>query len=208
MPGLTIGDEIPDLEVETTHGKFKLHDFIGNQWTILFSHPGDFTPVCTTELGQMAAYSGEFEKRGAKLLGLSCDDVQCHNEWIKDIEAYTMKKDPNGFPTPSRALHIVGTDKKVKLSFLYPATTGRNMDEIVRVLDSLQKAAKNKVATPVNWKQGDPVVISPSVTNDEAKKMFLRVLKPRIFHQRRNIFVSLMYEEEIGRTTFAFVILG
>ncbi|KAI3946343.1 hypothetical protein MKW98_010467 [Papaver atlanticum] len=198
MPGLTIGDEIPNLEVETTHGKFKLHDFVGNQWTILFSHPGDFTPVCTTELGQMAAYSGEFEKRGAILLGLSCDDIQSHNEWIKDIEAYTpgckvnypiiadpnrdiMKllnmvdpdeKGSNGFPVPSRALHIVGTDKKVKLSFLYPATTGRNMDEIVRVLDSLQKAANNKVATPANWKVGDPVVISPSVTNDEAKKMF------------------------------------
>ncbi|KAI3834938.1 hypothetical protein MKX03_009366 [Papaver bracteatum] len=179
MPGLTIGDEIPNLEVKTTHGKFKLHDFVGNQWTILFSHPGDFTPVCTTELGQMAAYSGEFEKRGAKLLGLSCDDVQSHNEWIKDIEAYTQlnmvdpdEKDSNGFPVPSRALHIVGTDKKVKLSFLYPATTGRNMDEIVRVLDSLQKAANNKVATPANWKVGDPVVISPSVTNDDAKKMF------------------------------------
>ncbi|OVA05704.1 Alkyl hydroperoxide reductase subunit C/ Thiol specific antioxidant [Macleaya cordata] len=198
MPGLTIGDTIPNLEVETTHGKFKLHDFIGSNWAIIFSHPGDFTPVCTTELGKMAAYADEFEKRGVKLLGLSCDDIQSHKEWIKDIEAYTPgckvdypiiadpkreiikqlnmvdpdEKDPNGNNMPCRALHIVGPDKKVKLSFLYPATTGRNMDEIVRVLESLQKAAKNKVATPVNWKPGEPVVISPSVSNDEAKKMF------------------------------------
>ncbi|XP_008781199.1 1-Cys peroxiredoxin [Phoenix dactylifera] len=198
MPGLTIGDTIPDLEVETTRGKIRIHDYVGDSWAIIFSHPGDFTPVCTTELGKMAAYAEEFEKRGVKLLGLSCDDVKCHMEWIKDIEAYTPgcrvtypivadperelikqlnmvdpdEKDSSGNQLPSRALHMVGPDKKVKLSFLYPASTGRNMDEVVRVLESLQKAAKHKVATPANWKPGEPVVISPSVSNEEAKEMF------------------------------------
>ncbi|KAG5040736.1 hypothetical protein JHK85_013212 [Glycine max] len=149
MPGITIGDTIPDLQVETNQGKINLHQFCADGWTILFSHPGDFTPVCTTELGKMAQYAKEFYQRGVKLLGLSCDDVQSHNEWIKDIEAYT-----------------------IKLSFLYPATTGRNMDEVLRVIESLQKASKFKVATPANWKPGDPVVISPGVTNEQAKEMF------------------------------------
>ncbi|KAK0606796.1 hypothetical protein LWI29_004503 [Acer saccharum] len=198
MPGLTIGDTIPNLEVDTNQGRIKLHDFIGDSWTIIFSHPGDFTPVCTTELGKMAAYASKFAERGVKLLGLSCDDVNSHNQWIKDIEAYTPgckvtypiiadpnreiikqlnmvdpdEKDPSGKQVPSRALHIVGPDKKVKLSFLYPASTGRNMDEVVRAVDSLQMASKHKVATPANWKQGDPVVISPSVSKDQAKEMF------------------------------------
>ncbi|KAL5781902.1 hypothetical protein ACOSP7_006931 [Xanthoceras sorbifolium] len=198
MPGLTIGDTIPNLEVDTNQGRIKLYDYIGDSWTIIFSHPGDFTPVCTTELGIMAAYASKFAERGVKLLGLSCDDVKSHNEWIKDIEAYTPgskvtypiiadpnreiikqlnmvdpdEKDSSGNQLPSRALHIVGPDKKVKLSFLYPASTGRNMDEVVRALDSLLKASKHKVATPANWKQGDPVVISPSVSNDQAKEMF------------------------------------
>ncbi|KAH7573327.1 hypothetical protein JRO89_XS03G0118300 [Xanthoceras sorbifolium] len=198
MPGLTIGDTIPNLEVDTNQGRIKLYDYISDIWTIIFSHPGDFTPVCTTELGIMAAYASKFAERGVKLLGLSCDDVKSHNEWIKDIEAYTPgskvtypiiadpnreiikqlnmvdpdEKDSSGNQLPSRALHIVGPDKKVKLSFLYPASTGRNMDEVVRALDSLLKASKHKVATPANWKQGDPVVISPSVSNDQAKEMF------------------------------------
>ncbi|KNA20981.1 hypothetical protein SOVF_047190, partial [Spinacia oleracea] len=193
---ITIGDKVPNLEVETTKGKFKLHDYFADTWTILFSHPGDFTPVCTTELGMMAAYADNFTQKGAKLLGLSCDDISSHNEWIKDVEAYSGghkvtypiiadpkreiikqlnmvdpdEKSSNGQPLPSRALHIVGPDKM--LSFLYPATTGRNMDEVVRVLESLQKAAKHKVATPVNWKPGQKVVISPSVNNDQAKEMF------------------------------------
>ncbi|EEF43161.1 1-Cys peroxiredoxin [Ricinus communis] len=197
MPGLTLGDTIPNLEVETTHGIIKLHDYI-DTWTILFSHPGDFTPVCTTELGKMAAYAQEFANKGVKLLGLSCDDVLSHVEWIKDIEAYTPgskvtypiiadpsrqlihqlnmvdadEKDDSGKNVPSRALHIVGPDKKIKLSFLYPASTGRNMDEVMRVVESLQRAAKHKIATPADWKPGDPVVISPSVSTDEAKKMF------------------------------------
>ncbi|CAN1806262.1 1-Cys peroxiredoxin [Linum perenne] len=191
MPGLTIGDTVPNLEVESTHGVIKLHDFVSNSWTILFSHPGDFTPVCTTELGKMAAHAPEFEKRGVKLLGLSCDDVLSHVEWIKDVEAFTPgskvtypiisdpkrevikqlnmvdpdEKDPS-------ALHIVGPDKKVKLSFLYPASTGRNMDEVMRVVESLQRAAKHKIATPADWKPGEAVVISPSVSNEEADKMF------------------------------------
>uniref|UniRef100_A0A7N0UBK0 Peroxiredoxin n=1 Tax=Kalanchoe fedtschenkoi TaxID=63787 RepID=A0A7N0UBK0_KALFE len=198
MPGLTIGDTVPNLEAESTRGKIKLHEFVGDGWTILFSHPADFTPVCTTELGKMAAYAEEFKKRGVKLVGLSCDDVASHLEWLKDIEAYTPgckveypiladpkrelikelnmvdpdEKDPEGNPIPSRALHIIGPDKKIKLSFLYPASTGRNMDEVLRAVDSLQKAARHKVATPANWKAGDPVAISPSVSDEEAKKMF------------------------------------
>ncbi|CAL9782527.1 unnamed protein product [Musa acuminata subsp. burmannicoides] len=198
MPGLTIGDTVPDLELETTQGKIRIHDYVGDGYCIVFSHPADFTPVCTTELGMMAKYAPEFEKRGVKLLGLSCDDVESHKEWIKDVEAYTPgslvtypiaadpkrevikqlnmvdpdEEDASGNQLPSRALHVVGPDKKVKLSMLYPASTGRNMDEVLRVVDSLQKAAKHKVATPVNWKPGDPVVISPSVSNEEAKQMF------------------------------------
>ncbi|CAL0329820.1 unnamed protein product [Lupinus luteus] len=197
MPGLTIGDTIPNLEVESTNGKINLHHFCTDSWTILFSHPGDFTPVCTTELGEMAKYCSEFYQRGVKLLGLSCDNLESHNEWIKDIEAYTPdakvnypiisdpnreiikqlnmvdpdEKDSTG-NLPSRALHIVGPDKKIKLSFLYPSTTGRNMDEVLRVIESLQKTSKFKVATPANWKPGKKVVISPDVTNEQAKEMF------------------------------------
>ncbi|KAK9079969.1 hypothetical protein SSX86_001644 [Deinandra increscens subsp. villosa] len=198
MPGLTIGDTLPNLHVDTTHGKINLHDYVANSFTIIFSHPGDFTPVCTTELAAMAAYADKFAERGVKLLGLSCDDVRSHKEWIKDIEAYSKgkkvtypiaadpnreiikqlnmvdpdEKDSSGQPAPSRALHIVGPDKKIKLSFLYPASTGRNMDEVVRALDSLLKAAKHKIATPANWKEGEAVVIAPSVSDDEATKMF------------------------------------
>ncbi|XP_047946193.1 1-Cys peroxiredoxin PER1 [Salvia hispanica] len=198
MPGLTIGDTLPNLQVETTHGPIKLHDYVGNSFTIIFSHPGDFTPVCTTELGAMAAYSNKFSELGVKLLGLSADDVESHNAWIKDIEAYCNgckvtypiaadpdrriikelnmvdpdEKDSSGNQVPSRALHIVGPDKRIKLSFLYPASTGRNMEEVVRVVESLQRAAKHKIATPANWKKGEAVVISPSVSNEEANKMF------------------------------------
>ncbi|WOL00268.1 1-Cys peroxiredoxin [Canna indica] len=198
MPGLTIGDTIPNLELETTHGKIRIHDYVDGGYCIIFSHPADFTPVCTTELGMMAKYAPEFEKRGVKLLGLSCDDVESHKEWIKDVEAYTPgsrvtypiaadpkrevikqlnmvdpdEKDSGGNQLPSRALHIVGPDKKVKLSFLYPASTGRNMDEVLRVVESLQRAAKHNVATPVNWKPGEKVVVPPSVSTEEAKKKF------------------------------------
>ncbi|KAM7260277.1 hypothetical protein ACFE04_016018 [Oxalis oulophora] len=197
MPGLTLGDLVPNLEVDTTHGKMKLHNYFNHSWTILFSHPGDFTPVCTTELAKMAAYDDEFAKKGAKLLGLSCDDLLSHVEWSKDVEAYAdghkvkypiisdpnrqvMKqlnmvdpdaKDSNG-NLPSRALHVVGPDNTIKLSFLYPSSTGRNLDEVLRALESLQLASKYKIATPVNWKPGEPVVISSSVSNEEANKMF------------------------------------
>ncbi|XP_042416023.1 1-Cys peroxiredoxin PER1-like [Zingiber officinale] len=198
MPGLTIGDTIPDLELETTHGKIKIHDYVGDSFCIIFSHPADFTPVCTTELGGMAKCMPEFQKSGVKLLGVSCDDVESHKEWIKDVESFTPgshvrypiaadpkreaikqlnmvdpdEKDAEGKPLPSRALHIVGPDRKVKASMLYPASTGRSMEEVVRVVQSLQLAAKYMVATPVNWKPGDPVVISPGVSDEEAKRMF------------------------------------
>ncbi|KAL6292892.1 hypothetical protein ACE6H2_001034 [Prunus campanulata] len=204
MPGLTIGDTLPNIEAESTHGKIKLYDYIGDSWAIVFSHPGDFTPVCTTELGKKAEYPMQFQERGVKLVGLSCDDVQSHLEYIEDIEALSTcrrkvefpiladptreiikqlnmvdpdMKDSSGYRVPSRALHIVGPDKKVKLSFLYPATTGRNMDEVLRVLESMQTASKKKIATPANWKPGEPVVISPSVSHEEAKKMFPRGLQ-------------------------------
>ncbi|CAN0855148.1 1-Cys peroxiredoxin [Linum grandiflorum] len=192
MPGLTIGDTLPNLEVESTHGVIKLHDFVTNSWTILFSHPGDFTPVCTTELGKMAAYAPEFEKKGVKLLGLSCDDVLSHVEWIKDVEAFTpgskvtypIISDPKrevikqlnmvdpDEKDPSGNLMNLWDDAQIKLSFLYPASTGRNMEEVMRVVESLQRASKHKIATPADWKPGDAVVISPSVSNEEADKMF------------------------------------
>ncbi|KAE8720510.1 1-Cys peroxiredoxin PER1 [Hibiscus syriacus] len=177
MPGLTIGDTVPDLEVETTHGKFKLHDYFNNGWTIIFSHPSDFTPVCTTELGKMAAYLPEFENEGLSFLPGCKVTYPIVADPSRDIIKQLNMVDPNerdsyGNQLPSRAMHIVGSDNKIKLSFLYPATTGRNMDEVLRAVDSLLKASKYKVATPANWKQGDPVVISPNVSNEEAKQMF------------------------------------
>ncbi|BAF22322.1 1-Cys peroxiredoxin B [Oryza sativa Japonica Group] len=198
MPGLTLGDVVPDLELDTTHGKIRLHDFVGDAYVIIFSHPADFTPVCTTELSEMAGYAGEFDKRGVKLLGFSCDDVESHKDWIKDIEAYKPgrrvgfpivadpdreairqlnmidadEKDTAGGELPNRALHIVGPDKKVKLSFLFPACTGRNMAEVLRATDALLTAARHRVATPVNWKPGERVVIPPGVSDEEAKARF------------------------------------
>ncbi|XP_066398145.1 1-Cys peroxiredoxin PER1 [Miscanthus floridulus] len=206
MPGLTIGDTVPNLELDSTHGKIRIHDYVGDGYAIIFSHPADFTPVCTTEMAAMAGYAKEFEKRGVKLLGISCDDVESHREWTKDIEAYgggkhkvtypiladpgrdairqlnmvdpdekdAKGKDAKGVSLPSRALHVVGPDKAVKLSFLYPATTGRNMDEVLRAVDSLLTAAKHggKVATPANWKPGECAVIAPGVSDEEARKMF------------------------------------
>ncbi|CAN0855146.1 1-Cys peroxiredoxin [Linum grandiflorum] len=192
MPGLTIGDTLPNLEVESTHGVIKLHDFVTNSWTILFSHPGDFTPVCTTELGKMAAYAPEFEKKGVKLLGLSCDDVLSHVEWINfpnlqpgSKVTYPIISDPKREVSNKlviiNLMHAVWLifnlmnlwdDAQIKLSFLYPASTGRNMEEVMRVVESLQRASKHKIATPADWKPGDAVVISPSVSNEEADKMF------------------------------------
>jgi alkyl hydroperoxide reductase subunit AhpC len=199
---LKLGDTAPDFEADSTEGKIKFHDWIGDDWAVLFSHPKDFTPVCTTELGYMANAKPEFDKRGVKLIGLSVDPTGKHEEWAKDIEE-TQGTAPNypiigdsdfnvaklygmlpaeveGDPkarTPAdnqtvRNVFVIGPDKKVKLVLVYPMTTGRNFDEVLRVIDSLQLTANHKVATPVNWKQGDDVIIAGSVSNDEAKEIF------------------------------------
>ena len=199
---LQIGDTAPDFEAETTEGKIKFHDWIGDSWAVLFSHPKDFTPVCTTELGYMASIKPEFDKRNTKIIGLSVDPSDKHAEWAKDIEetqgtapnypivadhdyevskAYGMlAADTSGDPadrTPAdnqtvRNVFVVGPDKKIKLILVYPMTTGRNFDEVIRVIDSLQRTSKHKVATPVNWKPGEDVIIAGSVDNDQAKEIF------------------------------------
>ena len=199
---LRINDIAPDFTAQTTHGTIKFHDWIGDRWAILFSHPKDFTPVCTTELGYMARIEPEFTKRNTKLIGLSVDPVENHEKWAADIEEtqgakvkYPMIGDtdlavaklynmlPAEEPGTSdgrtaatnatvRAVFIIGPDKRIKLMLTYPMTTGRNFDEILRVLDSMQMTAKHKVATPVNWKQGDDVIIAGSVSDEDAKKLF------------------------------------
>src|SRR5881227_1600748 len=199
---LSLNDTAPDFEAETTEGKIRFHDWIGDKWVVLFSHPKDFTPVCTTELGYMAKIKSEFDKRGVKIIGISVDPIDSHAKWANDIKEtqgyapnYPMIGDPDlkisklygMLPasagtssegrTPSdnqtvRNVFIIGPDKKVKLIIAYPMTTGRNFDEVLRVLDSLQLTAKHKVATPVNWNKGEDVVISGSVNNDQAKEMF------------------------------------
>ena len=197
-----IGEVAPDFEAETTEGRIRFHEWIGDSWAVLFSHPKDFTPVCTTELGYMAKLKPEFDKRNVKVIGLSVDPVDSHSRWAKDIKE-TQGYAPN-YPmigdtdlkvsklfgmlpatlegscegrTPAdnqtvRNVFLIGPDKKIKLIFVYPMTTGRNFDEILRVIDSLQLTAKHKVATPVNWKQGDDVIIAGSVSDDEAKKTY------------------------------------
>ena len=198
---LRINDTAPDFEAETTKGKIRFHDWIGNQWAILFSHPKDFTPVCTTELGYMAKIEPEFTKRNAKLIGLSADPVDRHQAWSKDIEEtqgatvkYPMIADSdlkvaklyNMLPadevasdgrTPAnnatvRSVFVIGPDKKIKLMLTYPMTTGRNFDVIIRVLDSIQLTAKHQVATPAQWKQGEDVIIAGSVSDEDAKKKY------------------------------------
>jgi alkyl hydroperoxide reductase subunit AhpC len=199
---LSIGDVAPDFEAETTQGRIRLHDWIGNSWCVLFSHPKDFTPVCTTELGYMAKLKPEFEKRNTKIIGLSVDSVQDHARWANDIKetqgylpGYPMIGDPDlkiaklygmlpasasgdaAKRTPAdnmtvRNVFVIGPDKKVKLIIVYPMTTGRNFDEVLRVIDSLQLTAKHRVATPVNWKQGEDVIIAGSVSDDDAKKTY------------------------------------
>ncbi len=199
---LQIGETAPDFEAETTEGKIRFHDWIGDSWAVLFSHPRDFTPVCTTELGYMAKIKPEFDRRGVKIIGLSVDPIDNHTKWAADIEdtqgaapnypiigdadfsvskAYGMlPADVEGNPTERtpamnqtvRNVFVVGPDKKVKLILVYPMTTGRNFDEVLRVIDSLQLTAKHKVATPVNWKQGDNVIIAGSVSDDEAKETY------------------------------------
>jgi thioredoxin-dependent peroxiredoxin len=199
---LSIGDEAPDFEAETTEGRIRFHEWIGDSWAVLFSHPKDFTPVCTTELGYMAKIKPEFDRRNVKIIGLSVDSTGDHESWSKDIEE-TQGLAPNypiigdadfqvsklygmlpaatsGDPkerTPAdnqtvRNVFVVGPDKKVKLVLVYPMTTGRNFDEVLRVIDSLQLTATHKVSTPVNWRQGEDVIIAGSVSNDEAKELF------------------------------------
>ena len=197
---LRIGDEAPDFTAETTAGKIRFHDWIGDGWAILFSHPKDFTPVCTTELGYMARLKPEFERRNCKILGLSIDPVADHDRWVKDIEEtqgaavnYPMIGDPDltvaklydmihpnasGGPRtaadnqPIRSVFVIGPDRKIKATLTYPMSTGRNFDEVLRLLDSIQLTAKHKVATPVNWKQGEDVIILASVPEAEAKERF------------------------------------
>jgi alkyl hydroperoxide reductase subunit AhpC len=199
---LQIGDTAPDFEADTTEGRISFHEWIGDSWAVLFSHPKDFTPVCTTELGYMASIKPEFDKRNVKIIGLSVDSTGDHEAWARDIEE-TQGTAPNypiigdsdfhvsilygmlsaeteGDPktrTPAdnqtvRNVFVIGPDKKVKLVLVYPMTTGRNFDEVLRVIDSLQLTARHKVATPVNWKHGEDVIIAGSVSDDEAKETF------------------------------------
>lgn len=195
MPNL--GDVMPNFEVDTTAGRIKFHDWLGGSWAILFSHPADYTPVCTTELSMAQKMAPEFEKRGVKMIALSVDTVSEHNGWIGDIKNYTSgnfcypiisdpnrdiavqlgmidpdEKDKAGMPVTARAVFIIGPDKKMKLSLLYPATTGRNFDEIIRVIDSLQLTAVKKVATPVNWKPGDEAMVIPPVKDEDLATIF------------------------------------
>jgi thioredoxin-dependent peroxiredoxin len=199
---LQLGDTAPDFEAETTEGKIGFHDWIGDSWAVLFSHPRDFTPVCTTELGYMAKIKPDFDSRNVKVIGLSVDNLDNHEAWAKDIEEtqgtapnfpiigdsdFNVSKlygmlpaDVEGDPTERtpaqnqtvRNVFVIGPDKKVKLILVYPMTTGRNFDEVLRVIDSLQLTAKHKVSTPVNWKQGEDVIIAGSVSDDEARELF------------------------------------
>jgi alkyl hydroperoxide reductase subunit AhpC len=198
---LALGETAPDFQAETTEGPISFHDWIGDSWAVLFSHPKDFTPVCTTELGYMASIKPEFDKRNTKIIGLSADPLDRHGDWAKDIEEtqgtapnypiiadpelkvskeYGMlpaDAEPNDARTPAqnqtvRNVFVIGPDKKIKLILVYPMTTGRNFDEVLRVIDSLQLTAKHKVATPAQWQQGDNVIIAGSVSNDEAKETF------------------------------------
>ncbi len=199
---LQLGDTAPDFEAQTTEGPIRFHDWIGDSWAVLFSHPRDFTPVCTTELGYMAKIKPEFDKRGVKVIGLSVDPIDNHEKWAADIaetqgtapnypiigdadfnvsKAYGMLAgDVSGDPTSRtpadnqtvRNVFVIGPDKKIKLILVYPMTTGRNFDEVLRVIDSLQLTANHRVATPAQWQQGDDVIIAGSVSDDEAKTIY------------------------------------
>jgi alkyl hydroperoxide reductase subunit AhpC len=199
---LQIGSTVPDFEAESTEGRLRFHDWIGDSWAVLFSHPKDFTPVCTTELGYMAKIKPEFDRRGVKIIGLSVDPLDRHVGWAKDIEEtqgyapnypiiadsdFNVSKLYNMLPaeiegdpvarTPAdnqtvRNVFVIGPDKKIKLILVYPMTTGRNFDEVIRVIDSLQLTANHKVSTPVNWKQGEDVIIAGSVSDDQAREIF------------------------------------
>jgi alkyl hydroperoxide reductase subunit AhpC len=206
---LQLGDTAPDFQAQTTEGPISFHDWIGDSWAVLFSHPKDFTPICTTELGYMASIKPEFDRRGVKVIGLSVDSLDRHADWAADIEE-TQGHAPNypiisdddfnvsklygmlpantaGDSAPRSAadnqtvrnVFVIGPDKKVKLILIYPMTTGRNFDEVLRVIDSLQLTAKHRVATPAQWQSGDDVVIAGSVSNDEAKEIFGQWDEPR-----------------------------
>ncbi|MFV9482846.1 peroxiredoxin [Christiangramia sp. ASW11-125] len=193
MSDLKLGDIAPDFTADTSEGKISFHEFLGDSWGILFSHPADYTPVCTTELGAAANYAEEFKKRDVKVLALSVDGVKSHKDWIKDInetqnttvnfpiiadedkkvsDLYGMIHPKADSTLTVRSVFVIAPDKSIKMTLTYPASTGRNFEELLRVIDSLQLTAYNKVATPANWKHGDDVVISPSVSNEEADKMF------------------------------------
>ncbi len=202
MSALLLGDEAPDFEVETTDGTIRFHEAIDGHWAVLFSHPKDFTPVCTTELGMTAKLKDEFESRGVKVFGVSVDPIDDHHAWIGDIKDtqgvalnFPLIADPNrevaskyGMIHPNandtltvRSLFVIGPDKKIKLKIEYPASTGRNFDEVIRVIDSLQLTANHKVATPANWKSGEDVIIVPAVSDEEAREKFpegWKTLKP------------------------------
>ena len=193
MSNIRLGDTAPNFDAETTEGKINFYDYLGESWGVLFSHPSDYTPVCTTELGTVANYKPEFDKRNTKVIALSIDDLESHKGWVKDIEEtqevklnypIIADKDKNvsslyGMIHPNednkatvRSVFIISPDKKVKLTLTYPPSTGRNFEEILRVIDSLQLTAYHKVATPANWKHGEEVVISPAVSNEDAKDLF------------------------------------
>ncbi|KAJ0065279.1 hypothetical protein NL108_006996 [Boleophthalmus pectinirostris] len=214
MPGILLGDVFPNFEAETTIGNIKFHDFLGDSWGILFSHPRDFTPVCTTELACAAKVSDEFKKRGVKMIALSLDSVEDHHNWSKDVMAFgnaagsplpfpiiADKKrelsvqlgmldpdemDKDGMPLTARCVFIIGPDKKLKLSILYPATTGRNFNEILRVIDSLQLTAQKKVATPVDWKPGDKVMVIPTLSDAEAEALFPKGVATKVLPSGKN----------------------
>jgi len=203
-PHLRLGSIAPDFEAQTTVGPIKFHDWIGSSWAVLFSHPGDFTPVCTTELGEVARRAPDFEKRNVKVIGISANGLEDHHKWVEDINEYGAKVGPTnvkfpiiadpdrqistlydmldyqdptnrsakGLPFTVRTVFVIDPKKVIRLMISYPASTGRNFDEIIRVIDSLQLGDKHRITTPVNWNRGDDVIVHPSVTNDEAKKLF------------------------------------
>ncbi|TIW67885.1 MAG: peroxiredoxin [Mesorhizobium sp.] len=167
---LRINDIAPDFTAETTQGTISFHQWIGDGWAVLFSHPKNFTPVCTTELGTMAGLEGEFKKRNVKIIGISVDPVASHDKWQADIKTATGQEVK--YPLIGDKVYVIGPDKKIKLVLTYPMTTGRNFDEILRVIDSIQLTAKHQVATPANWKQGEDVIITAAVSNEDAIKRF------------------------------------
>jgi len=203
-PNLRLGHIAPDFEAETTIGPIKFHEWIGDSWAVLFSHPGDFTPVCTTELGEVARRAEDFKKRNVKVIGLSANGLADHHAWVKDINEYGGKvgptdvqfpiiadeerkvsfvygmldeqdvtnRDGKGLPFTIRTVFIIDPKKTIRLTLAYPASTGRNFDEVIRVIDSLQLGDKHRITTPVNWKKGDDVIVHPSVSNEEAKTLF------------------------------------